>query len=130
MAIEVFVEGLRILHITGVRIHSIKSAIERIIPAGTVVILLGVRIKMLAGIEQVRSYGRLIHIAGTGSQSGSIFLQQHPIRIIGIAVIHTIGGIDQLPGAALPVIEQPLDIRASLCNLRYLLFNILPLFSF
>ena len=54
MAVEVFVQGLRILHIARKRIYSIESAIKRIVPAGAVVILLRVRIEMFTSIEQIR----------------------------------------------------------------------------
>lgn len=52
MAVEVFVQALRVLRVAAIWIYTIKPAVQRIVIAGSQVILLGGVVPLLAGVEQ------------------------------------------------------------------------------
>ena len=52
MAVEVFVEGLRVLVVSGEGIDTVESSIQRIIVAGAEIVLLGIGVELFAGVKR------------------------------------------------------------------------------
>jgi len=62
--VEILVQRLRVLHISGEGVHSVESAGVLVVPAGTQIIILCISVKMFACIKQRSRTACISRIAG------------------------------------------------------------------
>jgi hypothetical protein len=73
------VEGLGVLHIAGIRVNAVEGAVVLVVVPRAEVVLLGIGVELLAGVEQIRPGGR----SGCG-----IAAEHDTVTVVGVVVLY------------------------------------------